>query len=612
MNKTVNINLAGVFFHIDEDAYIKLQRYLEAIKRSFTDSQGRSEIIADIEARIAELFSERVKHEKQVIGNKEVDEVITIMGQPEDYLVDDEIFEDEPKTYQSRTTSGRAKKLFRDTDNSYIGGVSSGLGHYLGIDALWVRLLWILLAIGSGGTFIFIYILFWILVPEAISTADKLTMTGEPVNISNIEKKIKDGFDGVSDVAKNVSDTLSEKAKDVSNSVSDAAKNVNFQKQGNSLKSTSKSFFDTIGDIFMFFLKVFAKFIGIMLIIIGSATLIGLIIGFFTVGATDLIHVPGFDFIDAANAANTPIWLVSLLMLFAIGIPFFFVFYLGLKILVNNLKSIGNIAKFSLLGVWFIAIISLAIIGVKQASEHAFDASVNSKENLNITANDTLRVKMTTNDDYKNQAYRNSHSIRLVYNENDEKIIYSSDIRLIVRSTNDSLASLRIEKSAEGSSYQQAKERANNINYNYVLNNNELLLDAYLTTAYENKFSDQEVELILYLPEGLTLYADENTYSFHRNSSYYDDILENGMEESYLKIMNNEILCSDCPDEDFKVNINDNNSHIRINDKGLEIKSNDSSLEINDEGVNAESETVRVNIDENGINITSEDSSTVE
>ena len=88
MNKTVNINLAGVFFHIDEDAYLKLQRYLEAIRRSFTDSQGRNEIIADIEARIAELFSERVQNEKQVVSVKEVEEVITIMGQPEDYMVD--------------------------------------------------------------------------------------------------------------------------------------------------------------------------------------------------------------------------------------------------------------------------------------------------------------------------------------------------------------------------------------------------------------------------------------------------------------------------------------------------------------------------------------------
>ena len=105
MNKTVNINLAGIFFHIDEDAYLKLQRYLEAIKRSFTDSQGRSEIIADIESRIAELFSERVQHDKQVIRLKEVDEIIAIMGQPEDYLVDDEIFEDDPKTSYRRSSS---------------------------------------------------------------------------------------------------------------------------------------------------------------------------------------------------------------------------------------------------------------------------------------------------------------------------------------------------------------------------------------------------------------------------------------------------------------------------------------------------------------------------
>ncbi|MGE5944979.1 MAG: PspC domain-containing protein, partial [Flavobacteriales bacterium] len=248
MNKTVNINLAGIFFHIDEDAYLKLQRYLESIKRSFTDSQGRSEIIADIEARIAELFTERVLHDKQVIGIKEVDEVIAIMGQPEDYLVDDEIFEDEPQS-TSYKKSAPSKKLFRDTDNSYISGVSSGLGHYLGIEAVWMRLLWIILTIASGGTFIIIYILFWILVPAATTTAEKIMMTGEPVNITNIEKKIKDGFD-------NVADNVSEAAKNVSKSVSGAAK-----KGSNSIKNSSKNFFDTLAEIIMFFFKIIAKFI---------------------------------------------------------------------------------------------------------------------------------------------------------------------------------------------------------------------------------------------------------------------------------------------------------------------------------------------------------------
>lgn len=588
MNKTVNINLAGIFFHIDEDAYLKLQRYLEAIKRSFTDSQGRSEIIADIEARIAELFTERIKHDKQVIGNKEVDEVITIMGQPEDYLVDDEIFDDEPKSsYQSRP-SGPSKKLFRDTDNSYIGGVASGLGHYLGIDSLWVRLLWILLAIGSGGTFIFIYILFWILVPEALTTADKLTMTGEPVNISNIEKKIKDGFENVTQT------------------VSDTVKNIDVSKQSNKIKDSSKSFFDAIGDVVMFFLNVIAKFIGVILIIVGASTLIGLIIGFFTVGVADIIKVPGFDFIDAANAANTPVWLMSLLLFFAIGIPFFFVFYLGLKILINNLKSIGNVAKFSLLGIWFLAIISLIVIGVKQASEHAFDASVTENVHLNITANDTLKIKMYGNDSYK-KYIRRSSGFKLVYNENDEKIIFSSDVRLIVRSTTDSLASITIEKNAEGSSYKQAKERANNIDYNYALRHGELMLNAYLTTEYQNKFSDQKVEVIIYLPEGATLIADENTSSFHSNTSRYNDILDQGMEGFILKIMDNSIYCEDCPrDFNIDIDVNKKKSRVKINNQGIDIKSNDSSLEINDKGVKAKSESVRVNIDENGINITSD------
>jgi len=606
MNKTVNINLAGIFFHIDEDAYLKLQRYLEAIKRSFTDSQGRSEIISDIEARIAELFSERIKHDKQVIGNKEVEDIITIMGQPEDYLVDDEIFEDEPQSpYQRKSTPN--KKLFRDTENSYIGGVSAGLGHYFGIDTIWIRLLWIILIFGAG-TGVFLYIILWVLIPEAKTTADKLTMTGEPVNISNIEKKIKDGFDNVSDVAKNVGDSLSGTAKSVSDSVSGAAKNVNFQKHGNSIKSSSQSFFDAIGNIFVFFFKVIAKFIGIILIIIGAGTLISLLIGLLTVGVTDIIHIPGFELLDAANAANTPIWLVSMLFFFAIGIPFFFVFYLGLKILINNLKSIGNIAKFSLLGIWLVTIISLTIIGIKQATQHAFDASVSQKDTLPITTNDTLVVKMAECITYNKNFNRHGNSTRLAYDDNNKKIIYSTDIRLIVKSTRDSLAYITIEKQADGSDFLLAKKRAENINYKYELTGNTLILDPFLTTAIDNKFSDQEVEITLYLPEGSTLYADDNTYNFHRNSSYYNDILDNGMEEHYLKIINDGVICEDCPEDDFDVNIhvNDDNSSVRIDENGVQIKSTDSNLEVNEDGIKANSEEVKVNIDKNGIEITTD------
>ena len=281
MNKTVNINLANLLFHIDENAYLKLQRYLEAIKRSFAGTTGSDEIIADIEARIAELFREKMENERQVITSKEVDAVIAIMGQPEDYHVDEDIFSDTPSGSASTGSSaaaGKVKKLYRDIDRKYIGGVCAGLEHYLGFDALWIRLIFILLAVFTGFGFI-AYILLWILVPEAATTSQKLDMTGEPVNISNIERKVKEGFE---DVAEKV-------------------RSVDYDKVGQKVKSSGKTFFDALGDVILFLFKVVGKFIGILLVIIGAATLIGLFIALFTVGVIDAVHIPGVDLLGLLN-----------------------------------------------------------------------------------------------------------------------------------------------------------------------------------------------------------------------------------------------------------------------------------------------------------------------
>lgn len=591
MNKTVNINLAGIFFHIDENAYSKLQRYLEAIKRSFTDSQGRSEILLDIEARIAELFNERIKDEKQVISMIEVDEVITIMGQPEDYIVDEEIFDDEPQP--SRSTSKSTRRLFRDTENAYIGGVSSGLGHYFDIDPLWIRLIWIALFFGAGSG-ILIYILLWILMPAAETTAEKLSMSGKPVNITNIEEKVKEGFSSVKDSLEEVADKVKQK---------------DFSKVGDKVQSTSRSFFDALGNVIMFFFKIVAKFIGIILIIVGASTLIGLVIGLLSLGVADIFHFPGIDFADVVNSTNLPIWIVSVLTLFAVGIPFFYLFMLGLKILVNNLKSLGKIANFTLLGLWLVSIITLLIFAAREVTEFAREASVTEKKEINIAANDTLYVKMIGNEMYSNYLHRD-YDFDITYDENDQKIIYSSNVRLIFRSTKDTLASVSVERNARGNNYSNAKERAGNIEYDYAFNNNELLLDAYFLTKVENKFRDQEVEITLYLPEGSIVNIDDNTYSFHRNSSQYRDILDNGLEGHYLKIINDDVICLDCSkDKSYKVNIDikDDDSTFKLDEDGLQIKDADINIKVNREGVSGEDEDVKVKIDSNGINIKSKD-----
>ena len=221
MNKTININLGGIFFHIDEIAYQKMKRYLDAIRRSLSDDpQGRDEIIADIESRISELLSERIKDARQVISESDINEIIDIMGQPEDYMVDEELFTDDSgKNYRRKTTY---KKLFRDGEDKFLGGVSSGIAHYFNVDVIWIRIAWLIAAFGFGFGFLG-YIVLWILLPEATTTAEKLQMEGEPVNISNIEKKIRAEFEEVSErvkgAASDVTDVVKEGYDNVSNSL---------------------------------------------------------------------------------------------------------------------------------------------------------------------------------------------------------------------------------------------------------------------------------------------------------------------------------------------------------------------------------------------------------
>ena len=522
MNKTVNINLAGIFFHIDEDAYARLQHYLEAIKRSLTNTSGQEEIIHDIEARIAELFSEKIKNEKQVIGLREVDEVISVMGQPEDYVLDDEIFEDEPVYRKTR-----GKKLFRDTENSYIGGVSSGLAHYTGINALWIRILWILLTVFSTGAFILIYIALWIFVPEAKTTADKLAMRGEPVTISNIERKIREGFDDVSG-----------KMKD-----------INYEKYGYKARSGANSAATAVGDVVKFILNLFVKLIGIFLLLIAGATLIGLFIGLFSIGTFGIIEAPWTDYVEIVGPGADSIWIISLLAFFAVGIPFFFLFILGLKILVKNLRSIGRTAKLVLLGLWIISVLGLIFFGIQQATERAFDGEVRITENLPVTANDTLYINMVGDPQLNSTPYQ-SGDFNISYNEDNQKVIWSQNVQLIVKSTSDSTGRMEIIKMAEGKTYDEARERAEDIFYDTDFSNGRLDLSGILTTDPSNKYREQKVQVTLFLPVGAVLYANDNTYSFHRNTDYYGDILHNGYEERYLRITGEGTECLDCPEEE--------------------------------------------------------------
>ncbi|WP_282180215.1 PspC domain-containing protein [Maribacter stanieri] len=594
MNKTVNINLANMLFHIDEEAYNIMRRYLESVKRSFANTPGSDEIIADIEARIAELFHDKLENERQVITQKEVDEVIAIMGQPEDYMVDEDIFEDEPRTKTS-TAQNRVKKLYRDTEKKYVAGVSAGLAHYFGIDPLWIRLLWIFLTIFTWGGFIFIYGLLWILIPEAKTTAQKLDMSGETVNISNIERKVKEGFDDVAD----------------------RVKSVDYEKVGDTVKKGGKTIFDTFGDIVMFLFKIFGKFIGILLVIIGAATLIGLFVGMFTVGILDIIHVPGIDFYNVVNSTNLPIWVVSLLAFFAIGIPFFFLMYLGLKILVNNLKSIGTVAKFSLLGLWLISIICLVVFGIREAAAHAYTGSTSVENEItSIIPTDTLNIRLVSTDEYDYEKDMHMGDTFISYDEAGNKVLVSDDVRFRIRKSQDTLVRVQIRREADGPSNREAKDIANQIVYEYEVNGNTISFDDFLTTQGP-KFKDQEVRVNIFLPVGTILTYDQTNSRDWITTVNTDRDVE-GLEGYIWKMTESgELECQDCPefiemnDEDDnssnRININENGIDININDNGdkgkIIINENGIDIDVNDNG-----ESFKMKLDQNGVKVDTNDS----
>ncbi|MEZ4838786.1 PspC domain-containing protein [Flavobacterium sp.] len=572
MNKTVNINLGGLFFHIDEDAFQKLNRYFDAIKRSLSNSSGQDEIMKDIEMRISEIFTENKEADKHVINLKDVDAMIAVMGQPEDYRI-----EEEGETTQSNfnTNSKSSKKLYRDIDKNILGGVSAGLGHYFGIDALWIRLALVLIVIAGVGFPIFLYILLWILIPKAQTTTEKLQMTGEPVNLSNIEKKVREEFA----------------------SLTDKVENADYEKMGNSAKSGAEKVGSAIGEVFMTIFNIFAKFIGAIILMFSIFVLGAVIIGGFTFGSTTFVDMPWQSYYDAVIVSEFPIWLVVILSILAIGIPFFFLLILGLKLLITNMKSIGNVAKYTLLALWLIAIAILISFGIKQATEIAYNGKIVQKETLNLIPNDTLDIQFKFNDYYAKDFHFNEFEV--TQDENGNDIIYSNQISIELIYTDEVQPYLQIEKRAEGKSITEAKKRAEKINYTFKFENNKLILDNYFITDLKNKYRNQEVELYLYLPEGTIVRPDDSVQRFDESNNGFFN-LHYSSDHYIYRVGKDQMKCLNCPieeneynDIDLDVSEDSLTSTVTISTDGIHIKETNKSekkrkfkgLEINEDGV---------------------------
>lgn len=321
MNRTLTINIGGLVFHIEEQAYQRLDQYIKAIRRSIAIEE-QDEVVQDIELRIAEIFNSKITTTKQVITSEDVEEVIQIMGRPEDYSIDDE------NNYQhTEQTYYREKKLFRDTDNRILGGVLAGLAHYFKIDTIWVRLIFIFLVFFYG-TGVLLYFVLWIIIPSAKTASEKLDMMGEPVNIETIERKIREGVDYTTSKINSI----------------DYGK---FKTQ--TQRATNQG------------TKVIRYILGIGFIIV---SVIGMLISFFVnlmiiVNTSFIMNefdIPS-DFIDP----NIPRWILHTFISLITFLPFIIMLLLGLKLLYTNMKYIW-ITAISIFVLWIGSLIGLSFM----------------------------------------------------------------------------------------------------------------------------------------------------------------------------------------------------------------------------------------------------------
>ncbi len=197
MNRTKQIVVDRRSFHIDEEGYIVLSDYLKNLEVHFKSFSYGKEIVEDIEARISELFSAKSKGNQFVITIQIVKDVLATIGSPQDIDGDmngkSETENEQPPL--ASTVAAPRKRFFRDPEDKKLGGVCSGIAHYINADVAFVRIAVAILAFITFGYSILAYLILWILTPPAYSTAQRLEMRGENVTIKNIQESIEREFE---------------------------------------------------------------------------------------------------------------------------------------------------------------------------------------------------------------------------------------------------------------------------------------------------------------------------------------------------------------------------------------------------------------------------------
>jgi phage shock protein PspC (stress-responsive transcriptional regulator) len=490
MNKTIIININGIVFHIEEDAYEVLKAYMTDVKRHFSTSADSLEITTDIENRIAEMFNETLANQnKQVIVEADVKAVIEQMGTVEDF----EIAEDDAKpagnkAYEHNT---ERRRLFRDPDDHLVGGVAAGIANYFDLQAVWVRLAFALSFIFAGSGFI-LYIILWIVIPKAVSRADRMAMKGEKQDLKGFKKNFEEE---ISMVKENLNNFRHEarpfvyKARDF---ISDF-----FDHLGTFLRGTGSLLTKLIG--FAILLTCFGLAIALIVSLVA-------LVGF---GKTDLYHIFPFNIV---NHETNLIFLTGAFLLLAI--PLITIILLTINFLFKNAsfnRSIGT----TLLCVWLASLGAVIYYGVRASADFRDGARLSKTISLKPTANNTYYLQLNdamylTNEDSTRLRIKERFNGMVIldddFNSND---MDSPDRVYIDVEKSDVPQPVLIESfTARGRNDEDALTNARNISYRFIQKDSVLKFDRRLERLKGTLWRGQELHMTLKVPLNAKLVID--------------------------------------------------------------------------------------------------------
>lgn len=501
MDKTIKINLGGTLFQIDEEAYNILRQYLQGIDARLKHTPEGAEILEDIELRIAEIFQSQ-GGTAGVINRENVESMIAIIGKPETFDNSGEEKEFETPPYQSAVP----KKLYRNPDDMIISGVSSGIATYLGIESVWIRLLFVIFScfFGIG---IFIYLALWLAVPVAKTDPEKKEMYGNS-NYSTVSRNRRRGN---------------------SAAANDPAYNRSYS-TGSDIGNAFNEIFRALGKVAFVIVRIFLIIVGVCLVVTGFAGLISSIMIFFLnypqsfsthTFEINLFYLP--DFLNYVVSPEVAPWITALSFVIIL-IPLLVFIYLGVK-MIFWFKAKDGLIGLLVFVIWVMSVVALSIILFNEGISFAETGKTETKE---VIERPPATIYILGSRKVADLQYENEIAVQEedynIYLPANSKDLYVGT-RLGTYSSDNNSLEIDVRKRSTGSDSYKAETKAKSLSYNYRIAGDTIFIDEYFTIPEGSKWSFDNVGINVFIPVGTIVRFDnttENMYYKYRQTHERD------------------------------------------------------------------------------------------